>query len=149
MADFPAREQADFPAREQLDQLADKLSKLEGSLTPEERAILLGVFGMARAGFNAAVGRAQRSHPHAKITQQVAKPTTLSIQSPAAEVLPSLGQGFQSAFVAGKAGDFSLGGLSPIEDSVGVSVGGVCVSVSWSADLKEAFVASEVIDLSS
>ena len=124
--------------------LAVKLSSMDDKFTTNEKDLLLGIFGMASTALAAAVSRTQQSHPELKITERLAsKPDFAVAKTVADSHMPSLGEAFQGAFVPGKASGFALGGLSPLEDSIGVSVGGVCVSVSWSKDIKE-FVQPEI-----
>jgi hypothetical protein len=132
----------------ELEHLASKMNELEKSLTPEERAMLLGIFGIASAGLTAAVAKADQVHKSAQIAQRVAGASRVTVDSGSTAHMPTLGEGFRSAFVAGRAGSFRLGGLGPVEDSVGVSVGGPCVSVSWSKTLSDfQSQLGEVIDI--
>jgi hypothetical protein len=122
--------------QEEVRGLAAKLSSMEGQFTESERAMLLGVLGMASAGFAAAVSRTQQDHPETRVAQRLTTPrefTTKTEVSP--EELPSLGLAFQSVFTPGPAAGFSLGGISP-EGEIGVSVGAPCVSVSWGKSVK-------------
>ena len=118
--------------------LVTKLATMEDQFTAQEKEILLGVFGMASAGLSAAVARTQQAHPETKAATHLQKPASLGVASsvdPAA--LPSLGEALQASFVAGKPAGFALGGALPPDDSIGVSVGGHCISVSWSKELRD------------
>jgi hypothetical protein len=126
-------------SKEDLQGLARKMETIEEVLTPEERAIMLGIFGMASAGLSAATEKAGQIEGVEKVTERVniGKRVGITAVTDATD-LPTLREGFTSSFVAGRPGSFVLGGgFGPVEDSIGVSVGGTCVSVSWSKTISD------------
>ena len=120
---------------DELRSLESKMDAIEKLLTPHERALLLGVFGMAAAGLSAAGAKAMAEHKDDEVEKSLAALRQLDVSTAGATALPSLSDGFRGAFVAGPAGGtFRYGNVGPREgtSSICVSVGpvGWCKSTS-------------------
>ena len=127
--------------RSEIDALSKKLDSMGESMSARERAILLAVFGMASASMKDIAAKGQfEQQTHPKPLQGKAE---VAINGALAK-LPPLSVAFKDAFVAGEVSQFQVNGLSPVEDSIGVSVGGPCVSVGWSKDLSVVDIGQEV-----
>lgn len=126
-------------SKEDLERLARKLGEIEDVLTPHERAVMLGIFGMASAGLTAAVDKAAQMRGDDRTTDLVNRASGLTVTSDETQ-LPTLSQGFKSSFVAGRPGKFLLGegGISP-EDSIGVTLGYDGIGVTWSRVIRRMF----------
>jgi hypothetical protein len=118
-------------SKRDLEGLAGKLDTL--TLTENERAIMLAVLGMATSSIKEIAAKSKgEKKAKQRPSQEANKAVTAALGK-----LPPLSTAFNSAFVAGEVSSFSINGLSDAEDSIGVSVGGPCVSVSWSMDIDE------------
>lgn len=128
---------AEFQVTSQdIDSLSQKLDELGEVLSDGERAILLGIFGMASNAISQAVAQSEQESGGTPIAARVLNAERMSVT--AGKSLPSLSKGFKDAFIPGRAGGFTVTGPGgEVENSVDVSVGGATVSVGWSKDLKE------------
>jgi len=119
-------------SQQDIETLAKKIDKLGEGLSEKEKALLLGVFGMAQSYVASNVERTATS---AKARNFVANPKLGDLQIQAASSggeLPKLSEGLIDAFKPGLPG--SLGGVQGAEEAIDVGVGGPCVSVGWSKD---------------
>jgi hypothetical protein len=113
--------------RDAVRSLAAKLDSLGEVLTDEERALLLGVFGIAGNALSDVAGQAEDAGQ--PVADQIA--TASSARLDRTGRLPSLSDGFLLAFEPRAVGRFTFpGGAGPVSDSIGVGV----ACVSWSKD---------------
>lgn len=136
---------------EVLGSLAAKLDEFSAVLTEQEKAVLLGIFGMANTALSSASqtesARRQTEGGRFAVSGATGTAAPAAASAPAASAavaaapvmgsLPKLSDAFKNTFTAGTPGAFKFGGAGPLADSVDVSVGGACVSVGWSKDLKD------------
>jgi hypothetical protein len=116
-----------------LEALAKKMDRLAEGLSDTEKALLLGVFGMAQSYLTSSVERAALSSPMRNPSD---KPQTEDIRigtASSGRALPTLSQGLIDAFKPGL--PKPIGGVSgAADDTTEVSTGSACVSVGWSKD---------------
>ncbi|AKJ03248.1 hypothetical protein ATI61_11883 [Archangium gephyra] len=118
----------------EIEEMAKKLDKLGSQLSDNERALLVAVFGMASSAISDATKKVEE-HLGAPVAGKLNKPDQFDLGKSETGKLPPLSQAFKESFSPGTAGRFALEGGNQFKDSVDVSVGGICVSVSWSKDL--------------
>jgi len=113
----------------QIEEFGRKLDQFGNELSQEERALLLGVFGLASTALDEGAVKAIRAGAALPVTRTHLTRTKVDT----GKELPRLSDGFMRAFLAGQAGNFSIVGPGPVEDSIGVSV----TCVSWSKDYNQ------------
>lgn len=116
-------------SREEMQALAKKLSRLEGTLSEDERALLLGIFGIAGNALADAAAEDERGARRAIEGIRRAESAELAHEGE----LPSLAEGFLLAFEPRATGTFTFPDAGPVSDSIGVGV----ACVSWSKDYNQ------------
>lgn len=118
----------------EIEEMAKKLDKLGSQLSDNERALLVAVFGMASTAIADATKKVEE-HLGAPVAGKLNKPDQFDLGKTENGKIPPLSQAFKESFSPGTAGRFALEGSNLIQDSIDVSVGGICVSVGWSKDI--------------
>jgi hypothetical protein len=120
----------------EVEELGEKLDRFGETLSAKDRTVLLGLFGVAGTTLRRSLqGLGDATGMSEEPERQAAEPRRVVHVAPSVLEIPPLSEGFKEAFTPGTAGRFAFG-ETQVEDSIGVTVGAICVSVTWSKDVE-------------